>query len=61
MAKYTKAQAESAKRYLAKFAEIRIRTTPDEKKIIEKRAADAGKSVNQYVKDCALSRHDCEQ
>ncbi len=52
--RYTKAQAASAKKYLAQFAEIRIRLQPEEKKIIEEKAAKAGKSVNQYIKDLAL-------
>jgi len=52
--RYTEAQAASAKRYLSKFAEIRIRLQPEEKAEIERRAAEAGKSVNQYIKDIAL-------
>lgn len=52
--RYTKAQAASAKKYLSQFAEIRIRLQPEEKEIIETKAAAAGKSVNQYIKDLAL-------
>lgn len=55
MAKYTEAQAKSAKKYLSQFAEIRIRLLPNEKKEIEERARADGKSVNQYVKEKALS------
>lgn len=51
---YTEAQAKSAKKYLSKFAEIRIRVMPEEKTIIEQKAKEAGKSVNQYLKDLAL-------
>lgn len=51
---YTAAQAAAAKKYLAKFAEIRIRLQPEEKQIIEEKAAKAGKSVNQYIKDLML-------
>lgn len=54
MAKYTEAQAKSAKKYLAQFAEIRIRLLPEEKKEIERRATAEGKSVNQFLKDKAL-------
>lgn len=52
--RYTEAQARSAKKYLGKFAEIRIRLMPEEKQIIEENAAKEGKSVNQYLKDLAL-------
>lgn len=54
MAKYTEAQARSAKKYLSNFAEIRIRLKPEEKKIIEDKAKASGKSVNQFLKDLAL-------
>ena len=54
MGRYTEAQKRSAEKYLSKFAEIRIRITPDEKREIERRAAAAGKSVNQFLKDKAL-------
>ena len=53
--RYTAAQAASAKKYLSQFAEIRIRLQPEEKKIIEEKAAAAGKSVNQFIKDLALN------
>lgn len=52
--RYTAAQAASAKKYLSQFAEIRIRLQPEEKKIIEEKAAKEGKSVNQFLKDLAL-------
>lgn len=52
---YTEKRKAANERYLAKFAEIRIRITPEEKKIIEDKAKEAGKSVNQYLKDLALS------
>lgn len=57
MAKYTEAQAKSAKKYLSQFSEIRIRTLPEEKRIIEQKAKQAGKSVNQYIKDLALNEN----
>lgn len=53
--RYTKAQAASAKKYLSKFAEIRVRLQPEEKKIIEEKAAAVGKSVNQFIKDIVLN------
>ena len=52
--RYTAAQAASAKKYLSQFADIRIRMQPEEKKIIEEKAAKEGKSVNQFLKDLAL-------
>ena len=52
---YTEKKKASNERYLAKFKEIRIRTTPEEKKIIEEKARAAGKSVNQFLKDLALN------
>ena len=54
MAKYTEAQKRSAEKYLSKFAEIRIRLTPEEKKEVEEKARLNGKSVNQFVKDAVL-------
>ncbi len=54
MTRYTDAQARSAKKYLAKFSEIRIRLLPEEKEEIERRAKAKGQSVNQYMKDLAL-------
>lgn len=52
---YTEKRKASNEKYLAKFAEIRIRITPEEKKIIEEKAKQAGKSVNQFLKDLALN------
>lgn len=54
MAKYTEAQARSAKKYLAQFKEIRLRMKEEEKKIIEAQAKAAEKSVNQYILDTLL-------
>lgn len=54
MAKYTEAQARSAKKYLEQFAEIRIRLKPEDKEIIKKDAAYCGKSINQYIIDKLL-------
>lgn len=54
MAKYTEAQARSAKKYLSQFKEIRLRTTEEEKKIIEEKAKAENKSVNRYLIDLAL-------
>ncbi len=51
---YTEKKKASNAKYLSKFAEIRIRVLPEEKKIIEEKARKEGKSVNQYLKDLAL-------
>lgn len=55
---YTEKKKASNERYLAKLAEIRIRMTPEEKTRIEQKASAAGKSVNQYLKDLALTAPD---
>ena len=50
--KYTKAQAEAAKRYLEKHDQIRIRVPGGKKAEYIERAAAEGKSLNQYIIDC---------
>lgn len=52
---YTESRKSCNKRYLDKFDKITFRVTPEEHREIEKRATAAGKSVNQYLKDRALS------
>lgn len=54
MAKYTEAQARSAKKYLKQFAEIKLRMRPEEREQIKKDAEASGKSVNQYIIDKLL-------
>lgn len=49
MAKYTEAQARSAKKYLEQFAEIKLRMKPEEREKIKADAAAANKSMNQYI------------
>lgn len=53
---YTKAHAEGNARYLEKLSNITVRSTPEEKEIIRKYAAEEGKSVNAYILDLALHR-----
>lgn len=53
---YTEKKKESNKRYMDKLARLSIWITPDEKKLIEKAASDAGISINQYVKDRLFNR-----
>ena len=54
MAKYTEAQAKSAKKYLSQFAEIKLRMKPEEREKIKEDAAAANKSMNQYILDKLL-------
>ena len=51
---YTEARKKANEKYLAKQAEIKLRIKPEEKKIIEEKAREAGKSVNQYIKEKVL-------
>lgn len=51
---YTEAKKACNERYLAKFVQLQLRLTPEEKKAIEKKAKAAGKSVNKYIKDIIL-------
>lgn len=51
---YNDARKRANDKYLAKFERITFRITAEEKKQIEKNALQAGKSVNQFLKDRAL-------
>ena len=51
-AKYTRAQAEAAKRYIADLDEIRIRVPKGKKEEYKAKAEAEGKSLNQYIIDC---------
>lgn len=44
------------KRYMDKLSRLYIWLTPEEKRIIEKEAADAGISINQLVKNRLFDR-----
>jgi len=48
---YTEKKKASNKRYMDKLAQLSIWVTPDERDQIKKKAADAGISVNQLVKN----------
>ena len=50
--RYTPAQAASAKRYLEKLADLKIRMQPEQKEKIKAAAAKENKSVNQFILDC---------
>lgn len=51
---YTEKKKASNKKYMDKIKRISFWITPEEKAIIEQKAATVGKSVNQYLKDLAL-------
>jgi uncharacterized protein (DUF1778 family) len=51
---YTEKKKESNKRYMDKLQRISLWLTPEEKQLIEDKAAAAGKSVNKYIKDLIL-------
>lgn len=52
---YTEKKKATNKAYMDKLARCVVWVTPEEKKIIEEKAKEAGKSINQYLKDLALS------
>ena len=54
MAKYTEAQARSAKKYLSNFVEIKLRMKKEERQRIQEDAKLSGKSMNQYILDKVL-------
>lgn len=53
-ARYTEAQHKAINKYRANRATIEINLTKEEKERIKQAAADAGKSVNQYILDKIL-------
>lgn len=52
---YNDARKAANKKYMDKLARISLWLTPEEKQEIEKRAKQESKSVNQYIKDKALT------
>lgn len=52
---YTEKKKASNKVYMDKLSRCTVWVTPEEKKIIEEKAKQAGKSVNQFLKDLALN------
>lgn len=56
MAKYTAAQAKAAQKYLSQFKEIKLRMYELERLEIQKAAAAANKSMNEYILDKILSK-----
>lgn len=58
---YTEKKKASNKKYMDKLTRCTVWITPEEKKIIEKKARDAGKSVNQFIKDLAITPEDLDE
>ena len=50
---YTPARAAGNKRYLAKFKEVKVRMTPEQKEQFVAAAAEKKKSLNQFMIDAA--------
>ena len=48
---FTEAQAKAHKNYMKSQATIQLRTSPEKREAIKDRAADLGKSVNEYILD----------
>lgn len=46
---FTAAQAKANKKYLEKFADIKIRMTPEERETIKAHAQTTGESVNAFI------------
>lgn len=51
---YTEKRKASNKTYMDNLARVTLWMKPEEKKIIEEKAREAGKSVNQYIKEKVL-------
>lgn len=49
--KYTQAQAQATKKYLANLGEIKIRIPKAKKDEYKRMAEEAGKSLNQFIID----------
>lgn len=47
---FTEAQAKANKKYLEKFADVKVRMTPDERETIKNHAQSRGESVNGFIK-----------
>lgn len=52
---FTEAQAKAHKKYMESVATIQVRTTEERRELIKGRAADLGKSVNEYLLDLVLA------
>ena len=48
---FTEAQAKAHKKYMESIATIQVRTKDEMRELIKARAADLGKSVNEYILD----------
>lgn len=46
---YTDARKEANKRYIEKFVEIKVRTTPQHREIVKAHASSTDESVNSFI------------
>ena len=54
---YKESIKKANKKYMDKLERIYIWCTPEEKKIIEQRSRESGKSINSYCKDILLEKY----
>ena len=55
---FTEAQARAHKKYIAQFVEMKVRTTPERREIIQSAATSQGQSVNAYINQAIDERMD---
>lgn len=46
---FTEAQAKATKKYLEKFADVKVRMTPEERDAIKAHAQSRGESMNGFI------------
>jgi uncharacterized protein (DUF1778 family) len=46
---FTEAQAKAHKKYMQQFVEIKVRTTPEKRTIIQEHAAKMGESTTAFI------------
>ena len=57
---YTDARRKANAKYIAQFAEIKVRTSPDRRDVIKAAADAAGESVNAYINRAVEERMERE-
>jgi len=60
---FTPTQAEAHKRYMKNFVEVKVRMTPEKRKIIQNHAASTGESTTAFINraiDEAMERDSSE-
>lgn len=56
MSAYNEARKRATENYMAKKSRVHLVMDPEDKKAIEEKAKQAGKSLNAYIIDKALGR-----